>query len=86
MKSLQDPKSSQLDLLNSRQEFNWEDFKVAREFIRSLRLGNQAMYTPLANLLSTVCKSESNVNESLKFLRILRNFIYYIPLENQTTL
>jgi hypothetical protein len=41
-KNPEDADSSQLDLWSANQEFQWEDFKVAREYIQSLGLLNHA--------------------------------------------
>jgi len=40
---------SQLDLWNNRKDFPWDDFKVAREYVRSLRLADQTAWESYVN-------------------------------------
>ncbi len=41
--------SSQLDLWGNKQDFYWKEFKVAREYIQSLKLKNRSGWTELVN-------------------------------------
>lgn len=49
MKPPEKPSSSQLDLWSTQEDSVWEDYKVAREYVRSLRLKNQADWERYAN-------------------------------------
>ena len=49
MKTQEDPDSSQLDLWSTQDDFVWEEYKVAREFVRSLGLENQAEWESYVN-------------------------------------
>lgn len=49
MKTHENQNSSQLDLWSTQDDFAWEEYKVAREFVRSLGLGNQAEWESFVN-------------------------------------
>ncbi len=57
----EDSGSAQLDLWITKQDFQWEDFKVAREYVQSLRLQDQADWEALIK------------NENLKSTKIPEN-------------